>query len=92
MNTISLNNISLLFIQTRNPYKSIMSNFKKFGIVHYLQRYGKWFFLYILQNFKIKLWQKPINLVYLHLIARLLYGIVQYNLKGKYKNLGLESV
>lgn len=41
MNTISLNNISLLFIQTRNPYKSIMSNFKKFGIVHYLQRYGK---------------------------------------------------
>lgn len=38
MNTISLNNISLLFIQTRNPYKSIMCSFKKFGIEHYLQR------------------------------------------------------
>lgn len=50
MNTISLNIISQLFIQTRNPYKSIMCNFKKFGIEHFTyneQRCGKCFFLYI---------------------------------------------
>lgn len=59
MNTISLNIISQLHIQTRNPYKSILCNFKKFGIEHYLQRTTMREMIFsihtVLQNFKIKL-------------------------------------